>query len=227
MKENYSANTINQTISAVNSLIDFINLYENSEIPKFTKLKIKKDKVQKNIKDQLLTRNELIELSKYFPEQVKIACFIMFGAGLRISEVIKLTIDNFNIDGNFIEIQILNSKGKTERTTLLLDFQDEVMNYVTSCKNNKLFSINDNFIRNNLKGNFSDSVKNWQNNRNCNVTPHSLRHCYATNYVKKYISNGKDGMLLTLQILMGHENIEILQIYLHIDISIVKNFLKS
>ncbi|MDX1903556.1 MAG: tyrosine-type recombinase/integrase [Thermonemataceae bacterium] len=145
---------------------------------------------------------------------------LLYGAGLRLSEVLDLKISS--IDSENMLIHIRNSKGKKDRTvmlskSLLLDLRAyfkeyRPKNYLFEGQGNERYSAKSvqNIVKNTAKKVGIQKL----------VTPHILRHSFATHLLE----NGTD--IRYIQELLGHESIKTTQIYTHItDIS--KSKIKS
>ncbi|MEQ9116156.1 MAG: tyrosine recombinase XerC [Rickettsiales bacterium] len=143
---------------------------------------------------------------------------IIYGCGLRISEA--LSIKKSDIDGEFITII---GKGKKSRSLPLLSkVKDTIEIYLKSCPfyiaendpifigkrgkplNPSIFQKKIRLLRKTLG--LSDSV-----------TPHSLRHSFASHLIE----NGAD--LRSIQELLGHENLSTTQIYTSINMNKIMN----
>lgn len=135
---------------------------------------------------------------------------LLYAAGLRISELINLKV--VDIDSNRMQIRIRNAKGKKDRYVALSDkvlillrnyFIDyKPINYLFMGQDSEQYS--DESIRKILRA----ACKNAGIQKR--VTPHTLRHSYATHMLE----NGID--LRYVQELLGHSRPETTMIYTHV-----------
>ena len=148
---------------------------------------------------------------------------LLYATGLRISELCNLKITDIDIHNCFVRVF---GKGKKERIVPISDIALEYLQiYINNYRSIILKnSISDNlFISNNQtnisrQGFFKILKKECQR---CgitkNVSPHVLRHSFATHLLQ----HGAD--LRVIQELLGHEDIATTEIYAHIVNEKVKN----
>lgn len=153
---------------------------------------------------------------KIFNEQenLKYKCWLLLAycSGLRAEEIVKIRIENIVADEHKIKVL---GKRKKERYTILPDITIKYLrlyckyNNITE-KQGYLFKGTNNKEHNSKKcpTEFFLRIK-IKYNLPKNITFHSLRHSFAT----YFLLNGGD--LLTLQILMGHNNIHTTRRYIH------------
>lgn len=158
----------------------------------------------------------------YFPTFAKIVnnekhlkhkCWLLLAyfCGLRVNEVASIKVEDINAKEHKLKVL---GKGNKERFTILPDI---VIKAITAycIKNN----IKSGFIFKGTNGkskmnsktiiNYFSVIKDLYN-LNDNISFHSLRHSFTTNYLK----NG--GNLLQLQSMLGHNNLNTTTIYLHL-----------
>ena len=151
---------------------------------------------------------------------------LMYGCGLRISELLKLYIEDLFLKEDFIRVK---GKGSKERIIPLgSKAKSAVMNYLTESRTILDKKLSTNLFLNKY-GNKLSRVGIWKNFQKYvllsgikkNVTPHTLRHSFATHLLERGAS------LRTVQILLGHSDISTTQIYTHIDRSYLRNIVSS
>lgn len=141
---------------------------------------------------------------------------LLFSTGLRVSELCSLTRD-INLKEDSLSIR---GKGDKIRVVFVSDdARSAVKKYLdkrTDVDDALFARITD---KQNQKGNLALDkrsveriVKHWaiKSGISKKVTPHVLRHCFATDL----LSNGAD--LRSVQMLLGHSNISTTQIYTHV-----------
>ena len=143
---------------------------------------------------------------------------IIYGCGLRVSELTNLLLSNLFLKQGYIKIV---GKGNKERLspigTLAIDsLNDFLTNVRPGLKINNKFS--DHVFINNRGTSLSRSmifkmIKKYTLKANINkdISPHSLRHSFATHLVE----GGAN--LRAVQEILGHSSITTTEIYTHLD----------
>lgn len=151
---------------------------------------------------------------------------LMYGCGLRISELLNLYLEDLFLKEDFIRVK---GKGSKERIVPLgSKAKSAVMNYITNARI-ELDKNSSTYLFLTRNGNKLSRVGLWKNFRKYvlqsgikkNVTPHTLRHSFATHLLEGGAS------LRTVQILLGHSDISTTQVYTHIDRSYLRDIVSS
>lgn len=140
----------------------------------------------------------------------------LYGAGLRVSELIGLSVNSVNLEYGWVR---LTGKGARERLVPLGEYAVEwIDSYISNCRNKLLKGkvTDDLFVT--TRGKRMTRQAFWLNVRkyclkagiDAKVSPHSLRHSFATHL----LNNGTD--LRTIQQLLGHADLSTTQIYTHV-----------
>ncbi len=158
-----------------------------------------------------------IKLENAFKYRDKAMLELMYGSGLRVSELVNLTIYSIDLENDYV---LIEGKGKKERIVpiskyaknAIIDYL-EIRNSLVKSKNKTLDKL---FLNNHGKGisrqGFNYILKNIleDNNILIKATPHSLRHTFATDL----LNGGAD--LKSIQELLGHSDIATTKIYTHV-----------
>ena len=158
---------------------------------------------------------------------------LLYSCGLRVSELINLKIEQ--IDFNQGSIRILG-KGDKERLVPIGDVAEQSLkNYINIARPNLLEKLKSNnsflFITSGNKKSkdgkitrqaFWYRIKHYSTRANIlkNISPHVLRHSFATHLV----NNNAD--LRVVQLLLGHSSLSTTQIYIHVAKERLKNMHK-
>ncbi len=152
----------------------------------------------------------------------------LYSSGLRVSELINLSIQNLFLDIGFIKVL---GKGSKER---LVPIGRHAIKYINTYLNDyrnkkKIKKGNDGFVFLNRHGkkltrnmifiivkNLSISI-----GMNKKVSPHTFRHSFATHLVE----GGAD--LRAVQEMLGHESITTTEVYTHLDREYLKQVIKE
>lgn len=134
----------------------------------------------------------------------------MYAAGLRMNEVFDLRITDAHLNSGYLRVR---GKGNKTRLVPMAPRLEEALRGQVACRAligaELLFpSPTTGKKYNNIKTALKSAVK--RSGINKTVTPHMLRHSFATHLLEQ----GKD--LRTIQELLGHEEISTTQIYTHI-----------
>jgi integrase/recombinase XerD len=141
---------------------------------------------------------------------------LMYATGLRISELISLKQENIYIDENFLRVI---GKGNKER---VIPFGNQakkwIENYFTESRTLLLKNKTSDYIFVNRQGEKLSRQGLWKIIKgygkkigiSSTMTPHILRHSFATHMVEK----GAD--LRSVQMLLGHSSISTTEIYTYV-----------
>ena len=161
---------------------------------------------------------EAIDLSKAEGMRNKAMLEILYGCGLRVSELTSLKISNLFLDIDFIKILGKGDKERlvpigSEAIKFLKIFIDEIRVHI-AVKPGK-----EDFVFLNMRGNpisrvmvfliIKDLAKKAGINKS--ISPHTFRHSFATHLIE----GGAD--LRAVQEMLGHESITTTEIYTHLD----------
>ena len=163
-----------------------------------------------------------IKLNTPFDYRNKAMLELMYSSGLRVSELVDLKLKDIDLDNGYVKCF---GKGNKERIVPVGELAVEylkkyIYEYRDSMK--KGYYTENIFLNNHGKkisrqGFFliiKDIAK--QKNIDKNITPHMLRHSFATHL----LNNGAD--LRTIQEMLGHSSITTTQIYTNVSTDILK-----
>jgi integrase/recombinase XerD len=141
---------------------------------------------------------------------------ILYATGLRVSELIGLTMTNFNLEAGYIRTM---GKGSKERIIPMGSKAiDSLKEYLVSSRHSLLREVPCSYLFLNCWGRPMTRQGLWKVLKNYalragitkNVTPHTLRHSFATHLLE----GGAD--LRSVQVMLGHSDISTTQIYTHV-----------
>ena len=151
------------------------------------------------------------DASKEIEQRDKAMIEMLYATGMRISELVNLKITDIDMNRSVIKVM---GKGSKER---LIPFgesaSEELFNYLKIRKDSSSKEV---FISN--RGRKITRVAFWQRikvyllreNLKISISPHTLRHAFATHLLNR----GAD--LRSVQLLLGHSDLSTTQIYTHI-----------
>ena len=158
-----------------------------------------------------------IPLDNPFNYRTKAMLEVMYGSGLRVSELVNLTLNDIDLYNDTI---LVHGKGSKERIVPLGDYAKEYLTKYLEVRNALIKRKNGNpdklFLNNHGKPitrngfNFLLNKLLKEKGIEKEVTPHTLRHSFATHM----LDNGAD--LRTIQELLGHSDIVTTRIYTHV-----------
>ena len=219
-----------RSISAIKSFFNYL-IFEgyikdspisNIESPKQEK-KLPKVLTEEEIKKLINS----IDLNHEFGQRNKTIIEILYGTGIRVSELINLKLSNIFFKENIIKVI---GKGNKERFVPLGEIaSNELKIYINNRNRLKIDSKSSDILFLNRYGRgltrsmifkiISDASKRVGLDKK--ISPHTLRHSFATHLIK----NGAD--LRTIQLILGHESITTTEIYTHLDTLHLEEVLKK
>lgn len=159
-----------------------------------------------------------IDLSSNEGERNRAMLEMLYGCGLRVSELVAIKISDLFFEEGFVKI---TGKGNKQR---FVPIGSSTQKYIQMYKENIRVHLN-------IKKEFGDTL--FLNRRgsqltramiftiikdlsvkiklNKKISPHTFRHSFATHLLE----NGAD--LRSIQLMLGHESITTTEIYLHLD----------
>ncbi len=148
---------------------------------------------------------------------------LMYASGLRVSEIISLKLNDVNIDHMMIKVR---GKGDKERLVFFSDYACEFLNvYLHKYRDEYLKGRNSEFLFVNIhakplsRQSFWKIIKSTAKKQGINpngVSPHTLRHSFATHLLE----NGAE--LRVVQELLGHSDISTTQKYTHLNVRLLE-----
>jgi site-specific recombinase XerD len=200
----YSISTHRQFISAVKL---FATLYPTCQINNLALTRPKKSKILPTVlsKEEVIT---LIRCTKNLKHRAILA--LIYSSGLRIGELIALELKHISIDRKQLLIQ--NGKGRKDRYVILATyFLPLLQNYFSTYKPTRYF------VEGASGARYSASSVRKFLQKSCKaagivkrVTPHTLRHSFATHLLENGVG------LRYIQELLGHAKPETTMIYTHV-----------
>lgn len=170
----------------------------------------------------VLSREEVRAVLKRLKHPViRMALTAMYACGLRISEVVRLTVKD--IDGDRHQLWVRCGKGGKDRAVPLPDHVHKLLRSHYKNHGNGgiwLFPQKQGYISTDT---LQDAFKLALHEAGIkkSATPHTLRHSYATHLLE----NGED--ITTLQKILGHADISTTKIYLHLTSRITEHLDKN
>ena len=220
----YKPATLARKLSSVKSFLIFLEDEKiiNSSPVKYLKFPKLERKIPKTLNQEII--DTMLDNSKNLSLRDSTIIELIYATGIRASELINIKITD--IDFNEATLRILG-KGSKERIIPIHDlalkliskyWKNEMFNHNKKV-NNKNIKFNRNLLFLNVQGKKLTRQGLWYIIKNIskklgldinNVSPHILRHTFATHL----LYNGVP--LRHLQELLGHSNISTTQIYTHL-----------
>jgi len=214
-KEGKATSTISRNLASIRSFYQYMvrtkvveeDPTEGLESPKMEK-KLPKI-LSVNEVNLLLEQPKCVDLKGY---RDKAMLEILYATGIRVSELINLDIADVNVEMGFIKCRSAHKErvipvGATA-CSALADYLKEARNAMIHTDNETALFVNTNGGRLTRQG-FWKIIKQYKNQAkiSMDITPHTLRHSFATHLVE----NGAD--LRAIQEMLGHSDISSTQIY--------------
>jgi len=201
--KNQNKRTLNRKLSALNAFFDFC--YKSKFSQEYSKIKLSKlpkllpkfipyTKIMDSLKN--------IDTTSWIGKRDYALILFLYASGTRISECLEVTRDDIN-DG---WLHVRHAKGEKERVIPLAKKSiDAIEKYLTE------FQYEKDFVWSNYRGEKLSRISAYKiTKKYLGVSPHVLRHSYATSL----ITGGAD--LRVVQELLGHASLITTQVYTHI-----------
>ena len=221
MKEN-EASSCRRKLVSIKGIFEYMvdeDIIKNDFISSIDSIKM-----ERKLPD-VLNVSEIERLLSVIDDKRDKAMFeVIYGAGLRVSELINLKVSDLYLKENLIKVY---GKGSKERMVplnlgacicLIEYFNDVRSKLITKPGCDKKYVFLNKFGRKISRQAFNQMVDKYALKANItkNVHPHIFRHSFATHMLE----NGAD--LRVIQSLLGHSDIATTQIYTHVSSASLK-----
>jgi integrase/recombinase XerD len=215
---NLSNASINRKLSSIKHFFNYLSkakLLKSNPVINISGLKSSKA-LPKSL--SIIDVNSLIkapDCSNFIGLRDRTMIELMYATGVRISELINLEYGNIDLNRSLIKVM---GKGGKER---MIPFGDDALSWLITYiefrrKNNLSLNSRDFFIS--QQGKKISRQAFWHRIKvylkvtglSLDISPHTLRHAFATHL----LNNGAD--LRSVQMLLGHSDLSTTQIYTHI-----------
>ena len=216
-QEGVSVTSIARKLTTIKNFHSF--LYQRELINNDVASSIERPKLRKTL-PKVMTVEEVdrlldVPLNTIFDYRDKAMLELMYATGLRVSELLNLTLNDIDFENCIVRCM---GKGKKERIIPIGEYVlDSMKKYLEKRPKLYLMKRDDHlFLNNHGKGlsrsSFFKMIKKRLKicNINIDISPHTLRHSFATHMIE----HGSD--LRVVQELLGHSDISTTKIYTHI-----------
>jgi len=222
-KKGFKESTINRRYSALNQFFSFevneLRLQENpmDRIERVSSKRVLPDVLSEEEVEEILSyvRNSINIVSESKKKKLlRTACLVevLYATGMRVSELITLKLSDLRLSRRILNVI---GKGNKQRiipiTSRAHDIIVKWMNYIPESSEYLFpsYGINGHITRDSVNKLLIDISLNTNIDRK-RLTPHKLRHAFATHIMNR----GAD--LRVVQELLGHSSISTTEIYTHI-----------
>ena len=233
----YSRSTKRGFIKSLNVLFRFLSRNEYILSNPFDGLDLKMQRQYKErecfLEEEINKFLDSIECKDQIDVRDKALCELMYGTGLRVSEINKLNVTD--IDLNLGKAVVKEAKGRKDRVVPLGNNVIYRLNiYLKKSRKYFLQNVKDKSIRESLfftsKGNrinapvirimLKKRFNKINNDKEKKISPHILRHTFATHMLEHGagIKHVKD--------ILGHNSIQTTVVYTHFNVKSLKRILK-
>ena len=215
-EQNKKPSTISRTIASIRAFYQYE--VKNKKNIKNPTENIQSPKIEK--RTPCILTSEEVELLLEQPKDVdlkgtrdKAMLEFAYATGMRVSEIISLNKENVDLEN----ATVVCKNGNKQRVVPLGKLsQDALKEYIENTRNILVKSDKENALFVNLNGRrltrqgFWKIIKYYQEQANItkDITPHTLRHSFATHLLQ----NGAD--LKSIQMMLGHSDISSTQVYM-------------
>ena len=223
------ASTISRCIASIRSFYQYE--VKNKKVKKDPTANIQSPKIEKKAPSTLTFKEVSLLLDQ--PKDVdlkgirdKAMLEFAYATGMRVTEIISLDIDDVNLEEGYVTCRT----GKKQRNIplgkislkALQDYIDRARGILIKDETVKALFVNVNGRRLTRQG-FWKIIKYYKEQAHItkDITPHILRHSFATHLLQ----NGAD--LKAIQMMLGHSDISSTQVYMQFQDEGIKNIYKK
>ena len=215
-QKQFATSTISRNIAALKSFFDYLERYENHQGNPAARLKA--PKIEKKA-PEVLTVAEVTRLleqpagrnNKELRDKAMLE--LMYATGIRVSELVSLTIDDINVQAGYIRC---SERGRERIIPIGSVARISLRQYLKQARPAMISDDSSAILFPNYSGQPMSRQGFWKILKQyaakagieSDITPHTLRHSFAAHLLE----NGAD--LRSVQEMLGHSDISTTQIYL-------------
>ena len=228
-EEDKKKSTISRNLASIRSFYQF--LMRTKKIKKDPTKSIESPKIEKRVPSVL--NSEEVELLLDQPKDVdlkgtrdKAMLEFAYATGMRVTEIISLNLSDLNLEEGYVTCKSRNKSRNIPLGSMSLkalkEYIDEARTYLIKDEDEEALFVNVNGTRLTRQG-FWKIVKYYKEQAHItkDITPHVLRHSFATHLLQ----NGAD--LKSIQMMLGHSDISSTQVYMQFQDPGIKNAYKK
>ena len=228
-EDNLDERSIARNISTLKSFYKFLMIekkIQENPIESISQPKLGK-KLPNTLSEEEVDKLLDIDLVDNYAYRNKAMLELLYATGLRVSELVNLKVYDINLEEAIVKTM---GKGSKERIIPLGDYALSALRVYIEEYRSSLFKkeINDYLFLNNhgkkmTRQGFFKIIKKiaYEKGINKKISPHTLRHSFATHMLK----HGAD--LRIIQELLGHSDVSTTQIYTHVSNEELENTFKK
>ena len=212
-EKDYSPTSIIRKIASLRGFFKWANA--NNIIKTNPALTLEQPKVPQRLPKVISIQDIENILNQNLTKQERVIVELLYGCGLRVSELVNLQITNYDLNGKYVQCI---GKGSKERiiplgTKAILAIKEYLPEREFLIQKYKLITKQFLITENGKKITRQEIytfIHNQGKKLHKSISPHTLRHSFATHLIE----NGAD--LRVVQELLGHSDVSTTQLYTHI-----------
>jgi len=218
--ESYFANLIKKEYMSASIKLNYasIKFFFTWVLPKnIDFVKIDTPKKERRL-PKVLSKKEIVPMIRNTKNlKHKLLLEVLYSSGLRVGEAVKLKLQDIDAERNIIRINL--GKGSKDRQSILSKkLKEDLLKYLCTKRDNEIYLFSKkegHIVIKTAQKIVSNAAKRSKLNKK--VTPHMLRHSFATHLLEQ----GTD--IRYIQKLLGHSRLETTQVYTHVANNDLKN----
>ncbi len=226
----YNESSINRIIASIKGFFKYLSMYKGFiNVSEDVECLKRKKTLPKYLSVEEVDKLLNIKLENAFDYRNKAILELLYATGLRASELINLNLSNINLVNMVVNVY---GKGSKERivpiSKIAINYLDLYINqyrnmlFVKGKKTNDVLFLNNHGERMTRQGLYKMIGKvALAQGINKEITPHVLRHSFATHMIEY----GAD--IRSVQELLGHENVITTEVYTHLADNFIKESYKE
>ncbi|CAB49304.1 site-specific tyrosine recombinase/integron integrase [Pyrococcus abyssi] len=215
-RKGYSTRSLNLVIQALKAYFKFEGLDSEAE-------KLKTPKMPKTLPKSLTEEEVRRIINAAETLRDRLILLLLYGAGLRVSELCNLRVEDVNFEYGVIVVR--GGKGGKDRVVPISEsLLSEIKRYLESRNDDSPYLFVE--MKRKRKDKLSPKtvwrlVKKYGRKAGVELTPHQLRHSFATHMLERGID------IRIIQELLGHSNLSTTQIYTKVSTKHLKEAVKK